>query len=404
MPELRWKDSTPDRFRRDVRLWFSQNMSSLEDGWGYFEQDNDRLRELVARLYDAGLSGLCIPSQYGGQDLDPVYQRILNAEALDYEMPWFVGNPGLGIIAPLLMQHGTGHQLGHIRKMIQGKTVFVQLMSEPTGGSDMAGARMRADPDGDGWKLNGQKIWSSGAWRSNWGLVLARTDWTQPKHAGLGMFLVDLEQDGVEVRRIVMADGSDEFCEVFFTDAVVTGAGLVGSRNAGWEMAQTLLNYERQAVGGGSPYVFERRDVNRGVTTPGFRRLLKARSGQFSTTEVKELGASEAEVAVAAALIEWVTRGVANGKLPPIAGSMLRLNSGLLTEKRLGLALKFAGKQAAFSSSEEHLDIGASFLVRQASSIGGGTVEMQRNLISERLLGMPREHGGDHKGPYRDAI
>ena len=161
----------------------------------------------------------------------------------------------MSILAPTLLDFGTEEQKRrHIPAILRGDELWVQFLSEPTGGSDLAGLVTRADRDGDVFVLNGSKIWSSGAFRSDYALCLARTDWHVPKHRGLTMFIVKIHQPGIEVQQIKMVNGTAEFCQEFFDDVAIPAADVVGEVNDGWTVASRLLFHERDAVGGGSPY------------------------------------------------------------------------------------------------------------------------------------------------------
>jgi alkylation response protein AidB-like acyl-CoA dehydrogenase len=279
------------------------------------------------------------------------------------------------------------------------------MMSEPTGGSDMAGALTRADRDGDTWILNGSKIWSSGAWRADWGLCLVRTNWDVPKHRGLSLFLLDLSLPGITVNPIKMVDGTAEFCEEFFDDVPVPHSCLLGEPNDGWTVASRLLFHERQAVGGGSPYNFNRPKSARKSQRGSDLVDLARRHGRTADPITRQLlGEAQANERVAGQLIERVSEGIAVGALPPIAGSLLRLNSGVTAVRRSAIAVQIAGSDGAAWAADDAADHPAEqSIARQATCIGGGTTEMQRNLISERLLGMPREPAADKDLPFNEA-
>ncbi len=163
-------------YRARAKTWLAANMPRVADqpSGAEHSQDPERLRDLIHRLGDGGYNGICFPTELGGAGLSRFHHRAFLQEALEYELPIHIGNPGLSIIAPPILEFGTPAQKEHVAAMLRGDEIFVQMMSEPSGGSDMAGALTRAERDGDVWVLNGSKIWSSGPWRSNWGLVLVR--------------------------------------------------------------------------------------------------------------------------------------------------------------------------------------------------------------------------------------
>ena len=170
-------------------------------------------------------------------------------------MPIVFNTPALTICAPTILDFGTEEQKRrHLPAILSGDELWVQFLSEPTGGSDLAGLVTRADKDGDVWILNGSKIWSTGAYRADYALCLARTDWHATKHRGLTMFIVKIHQPGIDLQQIEMVNGSKEFCQEFFDDVALPEADVVGRVNDGWTVASRLLFHERDAVGGGSPY------------------------------------------------------------------------------------------------------------------------------------------------------
>ena len=403
-------DRVPDaaeleRYRAEAREWLAENMPPLDPRADPNQQTKEHVKDLARRLHSGGYSGICFPREVGGAGLTRSHHRVFCEEAADYELPIYLGTPGLSIIAPPIMEFGTEQQREHVAAMLRGERLFVQMMSEPTGGSDMAGALTRAERDGDVWVLNGSKIWSSGASRADWGLVLVRTDWSVPKHRGLSMLLLDLSLPGVTVNTIKMVDGSEEFCEEFFDDVQVPHECILGEPNDGWTVANRLLFHERQSVGGGSPYHFNRpksaRSSARGSDLVG----IVGRNGREADPVARQLiGEAHANELVGRQLISRVSDAVASGVLPPIAGSLLRLNTGVTAMRRGSIALELAGTEGATWEDGDDADHPADqFILRQASCIGGGTTEMQRNLISERLLGMPREPAADKDRPFNEV-
>jgi alkylation response protein AidB-like acyl-CoA dehydrogenase len=393
-------------YRLSARTWLADNMPPLDPRANPNEQPKEHLKDLTRRLHSGGYSGICFPTEVGGAGLTRSHHRIFCEEALDYELPIFLGNPGLSIIAPPIMEFGTPEQRQQVAAMLRGDRLFVQMMSEPSGGSDMAGALTRADRDGDSWILNGSKIWSSGAWRADWGLALVRTNWDVPKHRGLSLFLLDLSLPGITVDKIKMVDGTAEFCQEFFTDVVVPNDCLLGEPNDGWTVASRLLFHERDAVGGGSPYAFHRPHARRSARSNGADVVdVIRRYGRSTDRRSRELLAeAHANELVSRQLIHRVTSGISTGAMPAIAGSLLRLSSGVTSVRRSSIALEIAGREGVtWEVTSEDASPGEQFIARQASCIGGGTTEMQRNLISERLMGMPREPAADKDRPYSEV-
>ena len=208
-----------------------------------------REREIQRMLFDAGLAGVCFPREYGGQGLAPEYQRVLNAELTGYEFPARLQAPTFSPCAAVLLDFGTEEQKQrHIPAILKGEEIWMQFLSEPSGGSDVAGALTSAVRDGDEWILNGSKIWTTGAWWSDWGLCLARTNWDVPKHRGLTVFMLPIRQQGLEVHRIEMLNGSKEFCQEFMTDVQVPDTDRIGEVDDGWTVGTRWMFHERMLM------------------------------------------------------------------------------------------------------------------------------------------------------------
>lgn len=400
-----------ESFRLRARAWLAANMPRAAARQNDASSDGTddaawaRARELQRILYDGGFAGICFPKEYGGQGLTPAHQRVFNEETVGYEMPLLLNIPTFSICAPAILDFGTEEQkTRHLPAVIRGDEVLVQFLSEPRGGSDLAGAITRATRDGDVWILNGSKIWSSGAYAADYGLCLARTDWEATKHRGLTMFLVKVHQPAVEVRRIKQVDGNSEFCQEFFDDVAIPASDVLGEVNGGWGVASRLLFHERTAVGGGSPYVSGPAGVERGgKTEPDLVELARA-TGRLDDAAVRELIA-EAHVLgrVADQLADRVTAGIRQGALPESAASVLRLFKATSQVRRTQIGLEVAGPAAVAWQADDFGNGGAygvQFLFRQGTSLGGGSAEMARNMISERLLGMPREFAADRDVPF----
>ncbi len=402
-----------ESFRQRARAWIAGNLTPLpevteagaEDGPGRRDEAGWlHARRLQARLHAGGFAGICYPGEYGGLGLTPAHQRAFNEEVAGYETPALLNTPTFTICAPTILDMGSEEQKrGHLPAAIRGEEVFVQFLSEPSGGSDLAGVTTRATRDGEVFILSGSKIWSSGAYAADYALCLARTDWEAPKHRGLTMFLLRVRQPGVQIRRIRQVDGSDEFCQEFFDDVEVPLSAVVGEVNGGWAVASRQLFHERNAVGGGSPYF--------SGPAPGSRRAspvedligLLRRTGRAGDPAARELAAEfHALGKIGAQLVDRVTAGMRSGQLPPAAGSLIRLFSGDSNTRRAEIALELAGPAAVIRDPalQGERDVGVHFIARQGGSLGGGSTEMARNIISERMLGMPREYAADRDMPF----
>ena len=284
--------------------------------------------------------------------------------------------------------------------------MLCQFLSEPGGGSDLAGLTTRADRDGDAWVLNGAKTWSTSAYAADWGLCLARTDWEVPKHQGLTMFLVPAKAPGVTMNRIRMVSGSREFCEEFFDNVVLPESYVVGEVGAGWSVASRQLFHERTAMGGRSPYISGTgRPRILPKATPIEVARAAARTADPRTREL--IGEQLALAKVQRQMTDRVRRAMELGLLPPAASSLPRLLAAESAQRSDDIAVEIGGSLAAFGPGEgAGADPGVpgraaiGFLSRQSASLGGGSSEMARNIISERLLGMPREYSPDRNVPF----
>jgi alkylation response protein AidB-like acyl-CoA dehydrogenase len=403
-------DSTEsvESFRARARAWLAENMPRLDPDEPMLAPGDDdaewlRARELQQMLYAGGFAGICFPVEYGGLGLSPAHQRAFTEESDGYEMPAQLSTPTFSICAATLLDMGSQEQKReHIGAAIRGEEILCQFLSEPSGGSDLAGLLTRAEHDGDNWILNGAKTWSTSAYAADYGLCLARTNPAVPKHGGLTMFLVPTRAPGVTLNRIRMVNGFNEFCEEFFDDVVLPASAVVGEVNGGWAVATRQLFHERSAVGGASPYISGRA---RHRTHPSATPFEVARAaGRAGEPAVRELvGQWLALSTVHHQLVSRVQRGIAAGHLPQPAASLLRLMGAESANLSTDLALRIAGAEAGFGTGDDPGATGRAgigFLTRQSSSLGGGSTEMSRNVVAERLLGMPREHAADRDVPF----
>jgi alkylation response protein AidB-like acyl-CoA dehydrogenase len=398
-----------DTFRHGLRSWLAEHMPRIDPTvrWDPVNDDDERAsrnRELQRLLWDGGYAGICYPREYGGQGLSIEYQRVFDEEAVGYQMPVIGSNPTMSICGPTVLEFGTEAQRQrYVPAFLNGDELWVQFMSEPSGGSDMAGALTRADRDGDVFRLNGSKIWSTYAYRSDMALCLARTDWEVPKHRGLTMFMVPIHQPGITIQQITMVDGNVEFCQEHFDDVILTQEHVLGEVNDGWTVATRLLYHERAAVGGFSPFlsVPHRMGTDEGRGSGSLAGLARATGRQHDPAVRRLVGLGEVLATVNRQVVERVGVGIGTGHFPNPAGSLARLSSGVTAATLASMALDIAGDDGVAweaGSALGHQGIG--FLRRQAGCIGGGTTEMARNIISERVLGMPREFAADRDVPF----
>ncbi|MFI6361282.1 acyl-CoA dehydrogenase family protein [Nocardia sp. NPDC050630] len=393
-----------DSFRDRARRWLKENLPPATQTYAGADHDGvwNRARELQRILFDGGFAGICFPKAYGGQGLTPAHQQAFTEESLGYEMPLVLNVPTLAICAATLLELGTAEQKrAHLPAVLCGEEILAQFLSEPLGGSDLAGLITRADRDGAEWILNGSKIWSSGAYAADYGLCLARTDWDVPKHNGLALFLVPVATPGVTIQRIKQVTGSTEFCQEFFDDVRLPADAVIGEMGGGWAAASRLLMHERAAMGGTSPYTSGQRP-HLGAEATTLVDLARA-TCQLDDPRVREdIGAARAMIVVRNQLIAHVSQAIGTGALPPAAGSIVRLFSAENALLQTDSAITIAGAAAVTGDPDGPGigQVGIDYLFRNAWSLAGGSTEMARNIISERVLGMPRESAADRDVPF----
>jgi alkylation response protein AidB-like acyl-CoA dehydrogenase len=397
-------------FRGRAAAWVEKNLQPLEGADPFMGHAGDEMDQVVRakaiqrRLFEGGFAGLCFPKEYGGQGLLPSYQEAFNEASRGYELPRLLNTPTLTIIVPTILDFGTEEQKRRIiPAVLAGEELWVQFLSEPSGGSDLAGALTRATRDGDVLILNGSKIWSTYAWKSDYALCVARTNWDVPKHRGLSVLIVKVHQPGITIKQIKQVNGDEEFCQEFFDDVVIPVADVLGEIDDGWTVALRLLNHEREAVSGSSRY-----EVG--------PRTTETRGGQIDAEFVDKVGGAtdprirqlvgEARVLsrVHRALVGRIGDSIVSGRLPPAAGSIPRLSNGMLRVRMASIALEMSGDRAVvWEAGDPAAEVGVDYLGRQAVCLGGGTTEIARNIIAERVLGMPRERSEDVDRPFREV-
>ena len=360
--------------------------------------------------FDRGLAWVHFPEGKGGLGLTPQAQTIVNEELRRAPVVYddIALNPiGIGMAAPVLLAHGTDemHQR-FLRRMYTCEDVWCQLFSEPGAGSDVASLATRAIRDGDEWIVNGQKVWTTLAHVSNWGLLAARTDPDKPKHKGMSYFVLDMHAPGVDVRPLFQITGEAEFNEVFLTDVRVPHSMMLGAEGDGWNVAVTTLMNERVALGGGvrprggGPIALlldvwrKRADLGPAIDVP-----LRDRVSQLWI---------KAEVL---RLTNLRARAVASQGTPGPEGSVGKLMSAELNKAIAECALDLLGPDGMLfehgypMKRPEHVGIGRAdpklaFLRMRAQSIEGGTSEVMRNILGERVLGLPKEPAADRDLPW----
>jgi alkylation response protein AidB-like acyl-CoA dehydrogenase len=414
MTDVSTTTDAPDlhQFRERVRTWLAENMERRDSPPVHHEVDYytpEVMAESRARqrkLFDAGLAGLTWPTEAGGQGLPGAYQRVFNEESADYLMPDFgvLGGTTFGVCVPTIIRYGSPELLARfVPKVLAGDALVCQFFSEPSSGSDLAGARTRATRDGDNWVLNGQKIWSTYAHLADYGFCLARTDWEQPKHRGLTWFVVPCHAPGVTIRPIKQINETSEFCEDFFDDVMVPDADRVGDVNQGWSVTQTLLVLER---GAGENASARSGPVGPGDLAPDLVRLAR-RAGRLDDPLVRQdLARAHTTDFVGRALATRIGEMAAVGQLNAGTAAYGKLFMGTYNPLRARIAVDIGrGGAMTWDPDDEHGPATSlTYLNGRMGAIAGGTNEVQRNGIGERALGLPREPSFDTNKPYREVV
>jgi alkylation response protein AidB-like acyl-CoA dehydrogenase len=402
-----------DEYRQVARRWLEANMERRigHDGSGRVRGSESlrtpegiaKQRELQRRVFEGGYAGITWPKDYGGQALTQAHERIFEQESNDYMMPTFGVASGttMKVCGPTILAHGSEpFKRLHIPRILSGDEVWVQFFSEPSAGSDLAAIRTKAIREGDHWIVNGAKTWSSGALYADYGLCLTRTDWTVPKHRGLTWFAVPSTAFGVTIRPIREINGSEEFCEEFLDDVELTDDDILGEVNLGWQVARTILLFERL---GGDPSVQHKGGPRE--FAPDLVSLAK-RLGREKDPVVRQLIATaHVNDFVRETVEEWVA-SLEDDKVNTGIAAYAKLASGLFNpiRARIGIAIGGATAVAWDRVDESGSSIAQAYLDGRILSIAGGTNEMQRNGIAERVLGLPRESATDVDIPFDEVI
>ncbi len=392
-----------DRFRHDARRWLSDNLE-LKAGLPTPTDAEDR--QLQARIADAGYAGLPYPVAYGGRGLTPRHQEVFYAEAAPYRLPASLG-VSVGMIAPTLLDCATPEFLTkHLPKVLRGEEKWIQLLSETGAGSDLAGTLTKAERDGDRWIVNGSKVWSTDAAAADYGFCLTRTDFDRPKHRGLSVFAMPLHAPGVTINVIAKSDGCDtEFYEEFFTDVALPPDSLIGELNDGWSVAQRLLFHERNFSGGVGYAVGLRARTRESLSIDDLAAAMRHRGTPPTAPDDDLLAEAYVSALVHNQLSQRVSTGYVSGALSGPWGSLLKLSSGLKDHRRAEIAVQICGGAAVtWTDDSDNGPIGSTWLNAMVMSVAGGSNEMQRNTISEKLLGLPREAAPDRDISFRDAL
>jgi alkylation response protein AidB-like acyl-CoA dehydrogenase len=389
-------DFTPEQeaFRKEVRQWLERNLPDDLRGRGFAatradRAHVDRLRGWQRMMYEAGYVGLDWPREFGGRGATLVEQIILYQEMARAESPQFVNRGGLSMLGPTLMKHGTpAQQRRFLPKILTAEELWCQGFSEPNAGSDLANLQTRAVAEGDHFVVNGQKVWTSMAHVADWCFLLARTDPDAPKHQGLSFLLVDMRTPGITVRPLRQMTGEAEFNEVFFDNVRVPAECLVGRLHQGWSVAITTLMYERDLLTF-IRHISLRNAVHRLV------RLVQERGRARDPALRQKLAAIWiGEQALQLNAYRSLTRLLRGGQPGP-EGSTSKLFWSQLDQEVAQVATEVIGPYSQLAPETPRAPDDGQWefyaLLAQASGIRAGTSEILRNILAERVLGLPKD-------------
>jgi alkylation response protein AidB-like acyl-CoA dehydrogenase len=365
-------------------------------------------RRLQRALYDAGYAAITWPTDYGGRGLASAHQRAFEEEAAGYVLPdlGIAGVVTMIVCVPVMLTHASdAFKRRHLPRIAAGDELWVEFFSERDAGSDLAGVTSTAVRHGDAWLLNGSKIWTSGAYYADYGMCLARTDWDAPKHRGLTWFAVPTDAPGVTVRPLREITGDVEFCEETFTDVVIPDGERIGAVNDGWSVAQTVLLHEREASSGSLATAAPA--LSPGPLAADLVNLAR-RVGRADDQHVRQL-------IVRAHVQDYALRqlgariGRLMDELGPRASDLVgytKLAAGMAEPVRARIAMEI-GRGGALTwrpDEDEGRATALDYLNSRVKSIAGGSNEIQRNAIGERVLGLPREPSLDTGRSFRDVV
>ncbi len=389
-----------EKFRAEVRAWFEANVPRKP------LQTLEERRAWHRKLYEAGFVGMGWPKEYGGRDARPMEQAIVAEEMARVGAPGTINGLGISICGPTLIAHGTEWQKQrYLKNILTADEIWCQLYSEPNAGSDLASLKTSAVKENGHFVVNGQKVWTSGGMIADLGILLARTDPTVPKHQGISYFVMDMHAPGVDVRPIKQITGSQEFCEVFMTNVKIPAENLIGELGQGWRLAQTTLGFER----GGNT-------LSRATRARGnLNRLIEVaqrvdRNGRPATEDPairRKIGRMLAETEVLRYTGLRILSKLEKGQRPGPESSVDKLYYSEMDKRHQELMQEILGpygqledlppELALRGENQEGLDgsWAYNFLWARAGTIYAGSSQIQKNIIGERVLGLPREVRAD---------
>ena len=381
--------------RAEARAWLDENWPSFCDehpDTGRYEPA--RARAWQRRLADGGWGAPSWPKEYGGRGFGPLEATVWAEEKARAGATIPFNVVGFGMAGPTIISHASDAQKERfLPPLLGGDEIWCQLFSEPGAGSDLAAITTRATREGDDWVVSGQKVWSSSAHDADWGLLLARHDFDVPKHKGLVYLLVDMRSAGIEVRPLKQMDGGAHFNEVFLSDVRVPHASRLGEPGDGWRIAITTLMHERMSIGSASGgYIFP------------FEKLVataheRSEEGRVDAVTRDRLARVYTQKRILESLNARILAKIGRGQIPDAEGSIVKLVLANLVSETARVGMHVLGSTGTVMAAGQDV-IQRAFLGSPAFHIGGGTDEIQKNLIAERVLGLPRDPSPDKDLPF----
>ena len=367
-----------EAFRDELRSWLEENNPGREPAGD--EEAFEFRREWQRQLHQAGMAGISWPKEYGGRGATLIEQAIFNEETARAGAPQVANVLGLAMGGPTVIAHGTEEQRQrYLQPILSAEEIWCQGFSEPESGSDLASLKTRAVRDGDEWVVTGQKVWTTFAHHAKWCMLVARTDADAPKHKGLTYFLMDMAQDAVQVRPLRQITGEAEFNELFIEEARIPGENIVGGEGNGWAVAITTLMHERATLA-----------FSLQVAVQIALRELLERARSLGVAEDPVIRQRLAQLLIEAEVLRLnAYRGLSatmRTGVPGPEGSLGKWHWSEINQSLTELALEIAGRDALLAHDEWTYR----FLRARANSIEGGTTEILKNIVAERVLGLPR--------------
>ncbi|HLW51840.1 MAG TPA: acyl-CoA dehydrogenase [Candidatus Angelobacter sp.] len=384
-------------FRDELRAWLAANVPSDWDERREesLEQRFDYLKRWQRKLYDAGWAGISWPKEYGGRGASLMQQVVFWQEMALAAAPPLANVLGLGLIGPTIIAFGTDAQKKrYLRKILSAEEIWCQGFSEPNAGSDLANVNCAAELQGDHYVVNGQKVWNSYGWAADWCELVVRTDASAEKHKGLTVLLVDMKSKGVEVRPLRQMTGEAEFNELFFHDVTVPVENVVGKVNQGWSVAMGTLMHERGTFGAGLQVTY-RRNMERLIDLARTRR----RNGHTAAEDPlirQKLAQCYAEIEIMKANQMRAFSRISATGVPGPEGSIQKLFWSELNQRFQQIAQELLGPYGQLQGGDQHaVDNGTwayGYLRSRGNTIEAGTSEIQRNIIGNYVLGLPKSY------------